>query len=434
MPRTDTFHRSLWSAITPAATPLPAAQGSGRADVAIVGGGLLGLAVALSLAEAGSSVMLLESHEIGYGASGRNTGFVVPALKGSIGPDDAARLVGAEKAERLLRLVGGAGTTVFELIRRLGIACAAEQTGCLQPGLDGAAVTQIERQVRSSAALGIELKALDAAQTFARTGIPGYRGSMLLPSGGQLNPLAYVRGLAAAAVAAGARICLGQVTRLERHGTAWRLGTSSGDTITADTVVLATNALIGRLSPPVARSLLPVQAYQVATQPLDRDVRDRILVGRQPAADLRHHPFALRWSPDHRLVTGGGGIQHAGDAVSRMGRFFLRRLNALVPGLPVLHAAYAWSGMIAGTGDFLPRFWELGRGLYAPIGCNGRGIALSTALGAEIGAYLLHRQEALLAVPVTSPTPWRLHGLMRFAPSLWLAQARLRDWRNDALR
>jgi glycine/D-amino acid oxidase-like deaminating enzyme len=147
--------------------------------------------------------------------------------------------------------------------------------------------------------------------------------------------------------------------------------------------------------------------------------------------DLRNHPFALRWSPDNRLVTGGAALFDGGDSVARMARFLLKRLNRLVPGLPGLRVEHAWRGAIAGTGDFMPRVWDLGHGLFAPIGCNGRGIALSTALGSCMAQYLLTGDPHTLPVPVTAPRPWRVPVLKGIAPSAWLMQARLKDWHND---
>ena len=103
----------------------------------------------------------------------------------------------------------------------------------------------------------------------------------------------------------------------------------------------------------------------------------------------------------------------------------------MVPDLPPVTSAYSWYGGIAGTGDFMPRCFTFGTGLLAPIGCNGRGVALTTALGREIGRHPLGGLNGDLSVPITAPRPWKLHGLMRFAPSAWLARARFNDWRAD---
>ncbi len=424
----DTFEQSLWAAITGPADDLPPAAGALRTDVAIVGGGFLGLCLALHLAERGTAVILLEAKAIGFGASGRNTGFVVPRLKAGLGLEQVAARIGAELAERLLRLVTGSGDVLFGLVQRLGIACDAEQNGWLQPAPDAAGARRIEAQWREAERLGIVTWALDAAETRRMTGVPYYAAALLVPSGGQINPLAYVRGLAVAAVRAGAQILRARATHIERRGTAWQVATASGATVDARVVVLATNALIGTLEKRVAQAILPARSYQVATQPLDEPVRRWLLPQRQPLADLRNHAFALRWSPDNRLVTGGGAVLNDRTAPQRMTHAFLHRLARLVPGLPPLRTEYAWNGVVAATGDFLPRIWSLAPGLLAPIGCNGRGVALTTALGRVLAEYLCTGETAKLPVAPSPPHPWALHGAMRLAPSLWLARARWRDW------
>jgi glycine/D-amino acid oxidase-like deaminating enzyme len=429
----ENFRRTLWSDLTPPRAPLPAAL-SGKADVLIVGGGLLGLSTALTLAEGGADVALLEASEIGFGASGRNSGFVVPALHGGLGPDEATRLIGCERAERLFRLVGGSADAVFELIRRLGIDCSPEQTGVLQPAPTARAMQMIERKAIQLAKFGLPVDTIDAHATAAATGVPGYLGAMRLPTGGQINPLAYAAGLAACAGRAGARLMRGKAAAIERVGASWRVTCSDGIALGADRIVLTTNALVGNLVPLVRRSIVPMRLYQVATQVMDESIRARILPQRQPLVDLRHHPFALRWSPDNRLITGGGSIFHGGNAVARMERFFVRRLQALVPDLPPVSGAFSWYGVIAGTGDFIPRCWSLGPGLLALIGCNGRGVALTTVLGREVGRQILGAPACEFSLPVTEPRAWKLHGLMRFAPSAWLARARLNDWLDDRSR
>jgi glycine/D-amino acid oxidase-like deaminating enzyme len=427
----DTFEQSLWSALAPTSAELPPAQGLLHADVTIIGAGVLGLSAALALAEAGCSILVVEAEQIAFGASGRNTGFVVPSLKGSLSLAQAAKLVGPAKADSLLRAVGHAGSLVFDLIRRLKIDCSAEQTGVVQAAVNDAGLAVIDMQVRGYASVGVTLEAADAERIRTITGFAGYRGALIVPTGGQINPLAYVRGLATAAAAAGARIYQGRVASMQPAAAGWCLRTTQGAEIHTAKVISATNAMVGDLLPPVARAIIPLQSYQIATQPLNEDVRRAILPARQPLVDLRNHPFALRWSPDNRLVTGGAALFDGGDSVARMARFLLKRLNRLVPGLPGLRVEHAWRGAIAGTGDFMPRVWDLGHGLFAPIGCNGRGIALSTALGSCMAQYLLTGDPHTLPVPVTAPRPWRVPVLKGIAPSAWLMQARLKDWHND---
>ncbi len=422
----ETFHRSLWSALTPVAAEHPPLSGTIEADVAIVGAGFLGLSTAVHLAESGARVALLEADEPGFGASGRNTGFVVPSLKTAFGPADVSALLGPA-GDRLTALVGQSGDTVFETIRRLGIDCSAEQTGWLQPAHTAAVMKVLEQRQRDWAALGRTVDLLDAAATAQKMGTKGFHGALFDRTGGQINPLAYARGLARAAVGAGVALhARSRVTGIGRAGGRWMVSTSSGS-VTAGRVLLTTNALIGALEPSVAGAIIPVRVHQIASQILPAEAHAEILIGRSPAADTRRHTFAVRWSPDGRLMT--GGLVMPGPApLARATRIFTRRLEHFYPGLGPIRTDHVWSGVIAATLDSMPRFMALAPGLDAAIGCNGRGIALTTSLGKAIaGTYSGALSEADFPLPHAPPQPVPGRLVAQYGPAVWLPWSNWRD-------
>ena len=422
----DTFQDSLWHATAAPAPPLTPWDGDDTADVAIVGAGYLGLSTALQLAERGIRVVVAEAREPGFGASGRNTGFVVPSFVTPVGPTEVEEAIGGARAARLCRLVGGAGERVFDLVRQHRIACDATQAGWLQPAHNRVRLEFLKRRQGDWARHGKTLALVGRGETARLTGVASYHGALLDPSGGHVNPLGYARGLARAALAAGAAIRGGaKVTGLERGGQGWTLTTPAGR-IVAKRALLATNALIGPLVPEVARSVVPLVVHQIATRPLEPGNRERILPGNQCLSDTRRDIFALRWAPDGRLVTGGAAA-FAPGALERLRRSLIARLGRLVPVTGPVEAEYAWSGVICLTRDFLPRVFEVDRNLFAAVGCNGRGLALSTALGGELAAFLASGDQDVLSVPVSRPAPIRGHLAARHLPSVLLPWARLRD-------
>jgi glycine/D-amino acid oxidase-like deaminating enzyme len=427
----DTFGRSLWSALSPPALALPELAGELRIDCVVIGAGFLGLSLALHLALKGATVAVLEAEEPGFGASGRNTGFVVPSLTAGSGPEDLRKKLGPEWGDRLSRFVGGSARFLFALLKQHAIDCAAEPNGWLQAAPTAARFALVEERVGQWSALGQPVRLLDQAETEKATGSRAYRGALLDESGGQINPLAYARGLAQAAIKAGASIfARSRVQSWAVDDKGWRVATASG-VVVARQAFFTTNALVGSLIPSVARSLIAARPYQVATQPLGEDIRARILPSRQPLSDLHRHTFAVRWSPDNRLVSGGLAVFNTPGAVDRMAAYFLRRLRLYLPDLPRLQAAYAWNGVVATTPDFYPKIWTLSRGGYAPIGCNGRGVAVTTALGAALANFAASGDESALPVQPSAPAPHAMHALLAHGPSLWLAWNRARDWVDD---
>lgn len=420
---------ALWEKLAPAAPDCPPLEGDTTADLAVIGGGFLGLSTALHAAETGLNVALLEAESPGFGASGRNTGFVVPSLKSGLGPAETEALLGPLHAERLLRLVAGSGDTVFGLIRRHRMAVAYEQNGWLQPAHSRPAEAMLKSRLPALRAAGVDVSFLARDDMYAQTGLPSLHGGLRVASGGQINPLAYARELARAALAAGARVHAdSRVTKIsEESSGGWRVTTASGS-VTARQVVLTTNAMIGDLCPALRDGIVPVTVFQVATQPLLDDVRQRILPGRAPVADTRRHTFALRWSEDGRLITGGMVVPF-GDRQARAARNFLSRITAFAPGLPPLQADMVWTGTIAATLDALPRMIRLAPGLSGAIGCNGRGVALSSALGRDIAALMSEQvSEQDFVLPITAPRPIPLARLSGLGPHLWLPWSSLRDW------
>lgn len=423
----ETFSASVWSAITPEGRRAPTLEGATRADIVVIGAGFLGLVTALHLAEAGIDVVLLEAEEPGFGASGRNTGFVVPSLKAHITPAHVQAALGPEIGERLFRLVGASGTSVFDLVDRLGLACDAERSGWLQPAHTPATLRILEGNRDNWRSLGRSVDILSADETTRVSGVAGYHGALFDRTGGQINPLAYARELARVFAQRGGRLHTGsRATGIRPRGASWTVETARGS-VQADRVLLTTNALVGKLMPDLDASIVPVLVHQIATQRLGADVQAAILPGRCPLADTRRHTLAIRWSPDGRLLT--GGLVVPGPApLARAASFFTGRLRRFLPGLPSLRAEHVWSGVIAATLDSLPRFYRLGPGLDAVIACNGRGIALTTAMGIET-AKLLGGQtrEADFVLPHGPAAPIAGRRLTGAAPAFWLPWNALRD-------
>ncbi len=426
----DSLARALWFHT---AAPLPASPslaGSASCDVAIIGAGILGLSTALALAQAGVAVTVLEAHAAGAGASGRNGGLVVPSLP-RISPEQVRDKLGAEQAARLLGLLSTGADAVFGLIRQHGIACDAVQSGWLNPAHAASLAPRVAARVQHWQAAGARCIWLDAAESRARMGSERYHGALFDPSGGHLNPLGYTRGLARAAVAAGAELHeASPVTGQQRTSQGWTLHTKSGR-LTAKLVLQCTN-----LSPPglsdlaVRHSAVPLTVYQLATPPLPEAVRRAVLPGNEAFSDTRNNLLACRWTADGRLVTGGMAALQTG-AMRRLPGKLARRLQAVFPALGRVSFEYVWRGDAALTGDFLPRLMQAAPGWLAVTACNGRGIVMNSVLGPVLAAYLQNGDAAALPLPVAPPHPIRFPSLARLVPQILLPLGDLQDRRAE---
>ena len=267
---------------------------------------------------------------------------------------------------------------------------------------------------------------LDARQVEALTGARNYAGGWIDRSGGVLNPVDYARGLADAAEAAGARIFeRSRVTGIRRDAGSYRLTTAKGE-VRAGKVFVATNAYGGPLFPQLARSYFPLRVFQIATRPLAVAARQRLLPGNQCVSDTRRNLFTFRFDADNRLISGGMHVFGPGAAARVPGAIHRRLAQKLdLPDIPPIE--YAWSGMAAVAPDFLSHLADLGPGMIAGFACNGRGIAMTTAMGAVVADWAAGADPDTLPIPCAKPRAIPLHGLLRHAPNVLLPWSMLRD-------
>ena len=417
--------RSAW---TGGADPLPDTrplEGDRRADVAVVGAGYTGLSAALHLAERGVGVAVLDAAEPGWGASGRNGGQIIPGLKHD--PDELERQFGRETGGRMWQIAGGAADFVFELIARHKISCHAQQCGWIAAAPHAAALESVRSRTEQWLRRGAAVELLDRRRIQELTGTTGYVGGMLDRRAGALQPLAFVRGLAWAAQQAGAAIHGGSLVRgLEVAPGGWRVDTQAGS-VTARSVILATNAYTDDLWPGLRRTVLPVQSYQVATQPLAEDVRRQVLPGGQVVSDLRRILFYFRLDPEGRLLMGGRGpLDDRGDPA------LFARLETVArrffPQIGAPRWEHRWSGRVALTADHLPHLHEPRPDLLIGLGYNGRGVAMATVMGKLLADRALGASPAELGWPVTPIEPIRLHAWRLPVMALVVRWKRFQDW------
>jgi glycine/D-amino acid oxidase-like deaminating enzyme len=416
---------SLWHATAPAAPATPPLDRDATADICIVGAGYAGLSTALHLAEAGVSVIVLEAREPGWGASGRNGGQVIPGIK--YDPSEIAAKFGPEAGEALIRFVGSTADLVFDLIDRHKMDVPHKRAGWIQGAHTPAMLETVKRRSGEWAARGVAAQFLDAEAAARLLGTDRYLGGWLDPRGGGVQPLAYARGLAKAAQAAGATIH-GQspVVALSRQGSGWILRTAQGAGVTAGRVVVATNGYTGDLIPKLRQTVIRPNSFIVATEPLSDNLAGTILPEGQVTSDTRQLLLYFRKDHVNRLLMGGRGpFREPRDASDWA--HLERVVGKMYPQARGLRIDYRWCGRVALTRDFLPHLHEPEPGLLVDIGCMGRGVGLQSAMGKAMADYLVSGDRAKLPFPVVPITPLPLHALNELYVSAIIAWYRLTD-------
>ncbi len=404
----DPRSHGLWEKSAPPPPVTPVLSADIAADVVVIGGGFTGLSAALHLAEGGAAVVLLEGIEIGFGGSGRNAGLVNAGMW--VMPDAVPDALGATHGARLLDLLGTAPAVVFDLVARHDIACEVERSGTLHCAVGPKGLAEVTERARQWQAHGAPVELLDAAETARLIGTSAYAGSLLDHRAGTIQPLAYARGLARIALAAGAKIFTGSpVTAAEDEGTTWRVRVAGGS-VRAPAIVVATNAYTEALWPELRDELVHLPYFNLATAPLGDNLRHSILPGRQGVWDTRDVLSSFRFDAAGRLIFGSvGALRGSGRAIHKdWGR---RALGGLFPQLAGIAFEHEWYGMIGMTENSLPRFHRLARNVVAFGGYNGRGIAPGTVFGRVLADLLLGRiSDEDLPLPVTSPASVAFRG------------------------
>ena len=406
----------------------PVLEGPHETEIVIIGSGFTGLSTALHLLEAGKKITVIEAQQLGFGASGRNNGQVIPTLT-RLDPDMMiSQYQGA--GERLADLVRDSAGMLFDLVRKHGLQAEAEQSGWIQPAHTPGRIKLSLQRFKQWEKRGAPVRMLDRADVERLTGSPIWHGGFMNDSGGHINPLAFARSMAARVKQLGGVIFANSPAQTIRHDQGfWHVQTPDGS-VKAHGLLLAshsyTDAFAPDLRPDLAREVVPVLSWQMATEPLGESQRAAIIPARQAVSDTHGDLYFMRYDARHQLVTGGAlVIPYRGHERlrSRIGE----RLMRIFPQLPSVRFTAVWNGYIGMTSDYAPRIHQLGPNGFGWVGCNGRGVALSTALGREFAKALAGEPLDRLALPLSGIKPLPFHGVIRRLAPVMLLDYRRRD-------
>ncbi|MEW6341829.1 MAG: FAD-binding oxidoreductase [Pseudomonadota bacterium] len=404
----DNNTHGLWERTAISAPVAPRLTNELTADVAVIGGGITGLSTALHLAAQGAKVVVLESNKVGFGGSGRNVGLVNPGMW--VKPDDICSVLGLEAGERLIDVLGAAPRLVFDLIERHGIECEAVHKGTLHCAVGSSGLEEIRDREEQWRRRGAPVRLLDAQETARRTGCSSFSGALLDERAGTIQPLSYTRGLAIVATRLGAQLYTGsEVKSATRVGNQWKLSTDSGS-VSADWVVVATNAYSGSLWPALQSEFIPLSYFQCATAPMPSELKRRVLGNGEGLICTRTVITSLRTDAAGRLIFGSlGALRNVGTSVHS--RYAKRMLEQMYPELRNVKFENEWFGRIAMTTSHLPRYHELAERVISFHGYNGRGIGTGTMFGKIMAGRILNPSLQPLPLDKTEPELPSLRGV-----------------------
>ena len=391
---------SLWLAEYGDYEPQAALEGELGVDVAIVGGGFLGMSTALALKRRDPSleVAVLEARTVGYGASGRNGSFAMTVV--GLGFGVTALVRGKKFLRRAHTYMEGCVETLDRFIDDEGIDCDKIRPGFLRVATTPSYVKRLHHEVELMSSLGFEgIEWLDEAATRERVDSDRYLGAMWEPRLLLINPAKLVREERRLALAAGVKIFEGSpVLAAARDGATgpFRLSTPGGS-VTSQKLVFATNAYSHGFGP-LTRKQAPAFTYMVATAPLTDAQLDSIgWSGREGIEDARNLIHYYRLTPDRRITMGGGpvGLPRANDLDRDRDEAAWAHLEEhirwLWPQLGDVEITHRWGGPFSVTADLTPALGYVGADQSAVygLGCIGHGVSMSYRNGDVLADLLV---------------------------------------------
>jgi gamma-glutamylputrescine oxidase len=369
----------------------PTLAGTQAADVCVIGAGFAGLSVALECRARGLSVIVLDAHRPGWGASGRNGG---QTLAGFAKDEIIEHQLGLEGARAAWALSMEGVALVRERIARYGIECDFK-SGYLTVATKPKRVRDLHAWMESASQRWghTKLRWLDGAAIHSRVASQRYLAGVYDPVSGHLHPLKYCLGLADAARSEGAQLFAHspviEVVRGERPV----VRTAHGE-VRCRFVAACGNATIGDVLPaPVAARIAPIASYIVATEPLGKARADALIKGREAICDNNFFLDYFRLSADHRLLF-GGRASSTGTSPAQLSEAMRERMIGVFPQLGDVKIDYAWGGFVDVTRNRAPDFGLIDPNYFYVQGFSGHGVALTGIAGRAVAAAMAGETEA----------------------------------------
>jgi glycine/D-amino acid oxidase-like deaminating enzyme len=363
-----------------------------RADVTVIGSGFTGLSAALTLAQAGASVLVLDAASPGYGASTRNAGFISRALKHSFGSLMKTR--GEKDACRLYSETHNSFHHLLSLINELDIDCQLQHVGRVRGAGSPEGYEKMAREVElRNRYLGEQSYVVPRSNQHLETSIDLFHGVQVVPDYKNLHPGLLHSGLLAAARSAGVAV-LGYtpVTGIRRDGSIFEVATPRGR-VASRNVLLATNGYTPSGLGDWHRRVIPFDAYIIATNEMTPDQITRALPTNRATSDSAFNLDFIRSSPDStRLLIGGLTGRLPRDVIGT-GQDLRRRLIRYFPSLSDATTSHVWTGKCAGTFDMLPHVGHRD-GIHYATGYCFAGVSMGTYLGHKVAKKILGKSNA----------------------------------------
>jgi gamma-glutamylputrescine oxidase len=403
----------------------PTLVGEVEADVCVIGGGIAGCSTALHLAERGYRVALLESHRVGYGASGRSGGQAIAGY--ACGQETLERQVGFENARRMWDVSIEGLRLIRDRVERHAIACDLHW-GQMHVALKKRQRTDLlhEQQELETRYGYRQLRFMERAEVESVLATTRYCAGLYDAGSGHLHPLNYTRGLAAAAEAAGVQIFEhSAVTSL--HIAEPAIARTERGSVRARFVALCCNAYGDPLVAALRTRIMPVGTYIIATESLGRARIEELLRQNVAVSDTNFVLDYFRRSADHRLLF-GGRVSYSGRDAFDTARATQKRMLQVFPQLAAARIEFAWGGYVDITMSRAPDFNRLAPNVYYLQGFSGHGIALTGIAGQLVAEAIAGQAERFDVFAKLQHRKFPGGALLRM-PALVLAMAwfRLRD-------
>lgn len=384
MDRMDTL--SLWKATAKTFEHGKLLEGNEEADVVIIGAGFTGLSSAYHLHKMGKSVIVLEQETIGYGASGRNGGMVLPGYKPTM--KELAKKYGENEARQLNDLSLNSVELVKNIIDEHQLNCDFRKTGHVVAAYKAKHFEEMKHESEYlNKYFGYETSVLDRNQLPQEIDSPVYYGGLVDNASYSFHPLNYAIGLGEAAKSVGAKIFEhSKALSIEYGRNSVKVVTEKGVVTTKD-IIVATDGYSGKLLNELNKGVLPISARIISTEQLPESLLNTVIPKDRMIFDTSNFLYYFRRTPDHRIVFGGGDVRpNLGDAA------YQSVYDAMVKIMPKLAESkidYRWGGFIGVTVDTFPIIGRSKEGAYFATGYSGHGASLSTLFGKLLAQWIV---------------------------------------------